>query len=114
MTPEELELARSLLATVQNTTVQGWDILVNGTIIESMLDLVGVALFILIGLAGSKYITKHIPPEFDQELGRLWQGPAIAFFLIVLCVCINVFLSSIMGVCIPQYTILEKILGGYQ
>lgn len=35
MTPQELELARSLLASVQNTTVQGWDILVRGTVISN-------------------------------------------------------------------------------
>lgn len=107
MTPEELELARALLASVQNTTVQGWDILVRGTAISNAINLVTIAVSILISFVAS-YISYRNDLSHDAGLNAIVAFVAIGFICLV--VLYRFVGNSLLGVFAPEYTILNNII----
>ena len=107
MTPQELELARSLLASVQNTTVQGWDILVRGTVISNAIDIATLTLSLLISVAVS-YL------NFRRDKGNERGVNALRVFALIGFVCLVVLVlgmgGALVGVFAPEYTLLNRII----
>ena len=107
MTPQELELARSLLASVQNTTVQGWDILVRGTVISNAINIATLSLSLLISL-----VVSYLGYRFDKGCER-GTNAFCAFFVVGFVCLIVLYLllgSALVGVFAPEYTLLNKII----
>lgn len=107
MTPEEMELARSLLASVQNTTVQGWDILVRGTVISNAINLVTITLtlFLSFGVAWHGY--RH-DDSIDAGTNAFLTFVLVGFLcLIALYVLAG---DALVGVFAPEYSLLNNLI----
>ncbi len=117
MTPEELELARSLLASVQNTTVQGWDILVRGMVISRAIDLViGLISIILPGYVGFLMWKEQIKQDCNDKVALVLAvgiGTMVAMVLLAIMLELAVGLPA-LGLLCPEYSVLEKLIGGCQ
>ena len=107
MTPQELELARSLLATVQNTTVQGWDILVRGTVISNAINIATLTLSLLISV-----VVSYLGYRTDKGCERGTNAFCVFFLVGFICLIVLYLIlgGALVGVFAPEYTILNRII----
>jgi len=117
MTPEELQIAQSILTSIQNTTSYSYETLVEGTAINATLDTIAI-IFSLIASLGLAYIARK--ETFKNRAENKYDasdlpGPiampcivfAVAFILILIIT--SLITSTMMGFIVPEYVVMNRI-----
>ena len=104
MTPNELELARSLI----NVSGQGYDVLVSGTVLSGIIDGLTILSSVLVGLIAAKIAWDRV----DSDRATAAAGTFIVVWLIALII-VALLGSAIMSIIAPDYTAVTKILSTF-
>jgi len=111
LTPEEVDMARSMLSSIQNTTVQGFDIFVRGTSISHAIYLFDSMICLLMSFCASQIIWNMYKDDRKDE--RVIK--TIGIFLAVLSFSGLFFWivgDYLVGMFAPEYIVINKIING--
>jgi hypothetical protein len=111
MTPDEMELAKSILSGLKNATGYGYDVLIYGTMLKNAINL--IAIFTWVAVTG--YICKYTYKSWDVSVkdddafgGYVCIMALIAFGLAVILACVD---GALFGILDPQYMVVDKVVG---
>jgi len=118
MTPDELQIAQSILTSIQNTTSYSYTTLVEGTTINATLDTIAIIFSLIVSLglayiarketfkniAENKYDSSYLPGPIAMPCIVF----AIAFILILIIT--SLITSTMMGFIAPEYVVMNRML----
>lgn len=110
MTPDEMQLAQSLLEGLKNATGYGYDVLISGTVLKNEFDLLATFVWLVASVLFIKFTYKRWNIGKNDDALPVYIG----FLLIVLVVAaflISIIEGSIFGIVAPQYVAMDRIIG---
>jgi hypothetical protein len=111
MTPDEMELAKSILSGLKNATGYGYDVLISGTVLKNELDLIATGIWIAVSCAVIWHVNKRIDLSKRDAGDKMMFWCGVACCLIVIAFLISIIEGSIFGMIAPQYVAMDRIIG---
>ncbi len=113
MSPEETELVRGILTSLQTTSVHGFDILVQGTTIEGIINVVVILSSIIVAIVAWK-ITYDRAQKAEKNIDSLPPVVESAIWCLILgCLAAFIFTiigDSVMSIVVPEYVVINTIV----
>lgn len=110
MNTDEIELAKSVIEGLQNTTGHGYEILVGGMVIDNILTLIATIMWVSIVIFAIIYTYRRFNiGEQDDHATTTWCI-LIIIFATALLVLMDVIKSCVIGIYIPEYTAINHIM----
>lgn len=110
MNTDEMELAKSALGLLQNTTGHGYEILVRGTAIDNAITLIATMVGVAIVIFTIIYTYRRFKiGEQSDEAFVAWLLSMIVFAF-ALYVLMDTIKSCIIGISMPEYTAINNIV----
>lgn len=118
LSQEELMLAQNVLIGLQNATGYSYEIIVRGTAVVAILNVITILTTVILGLIGAIFSYRYIINSKKNgtyekyETPNEWWMAIIGFIVIGLITLIIMILltSSIQGYLIPEYTVMNRVL----
>ena len=116
LSPEEFALAQVILTKLQNTTNYSYNVLIEGTRTESLLNILAyiftIALSLLISYFTYRYVLKFQKENSYNDTSERIVGPTIMFVvsLIFIGIILSILVGILMGYILPEYTIITKLM----
>ena len=116
LSPEEFALAQAILTKLQNTTNYSYNVLIEGTRTESLLNIVAyiftIVLSLLISYFTYRYVLKFQKENSYNDTSERIVGPTTMFVvsLIFIGIILSILVGILMGYILPEYTIITKLM----
>jgi len=116
LSPEEFALAQAILTKLQNTTNYSYNVLIEGTRTESLLNIVAyiftIVLSLLISYFTYRYVLKFQKENSYNDTSERIVRPTIMFVvsLIFIGIILSILVGILMGYILPEYTIITKLM----
>lgn len=111
MNTDEIELARSAMGLLQNTTNHGYEILVAGTVIANAITLIATVVGVAIVIFTIIYTYRRfkISEQDDGDVVAAWIISMLVFTF-ALYVLMDAIKSCVIGISMPEYTAINNIV----
>lgn len=116
LSPEEFALAQAILTKLQNTTNYSYNVLIEGTRTESLLNIVAyiftIVLSLLISYFTYRYVLKFQKENSYNDTSERIVGPTTMFVvsLIFIGIILSILVGILMGYILPEYMIITKLM----
>jgi hypothetical protein len=110
MTPDEMELAKSILSGLKNATGYGYDVLISGTVLKNELDLIATAVWLIASVIFIKITYKRWKIGENDDALPGYIG-FLFIVLVIMAFLISIIEGLIFGMIAPQYVAMDRIIG---